>query len=100
MIFTEKTSRIAHFCHAKGRHAPNFAEKTFAYTLKTAKFAKVFSLKSFPLYGRQLLRMCSSKVVAACIFNELQAVCLFLASDGASTCADHFTSGKKYQFSK
>ena len=30
---------------------PNFAEKTFANSLKTAKFAKVFSLESFPLYG-------------------------------------------------
>ena len=30
---------------------PNFAEKTFANRHKTAKFAKVFSLKSFPLYG-------------------------------------------------
>ena len=28
-----------------------FAEKTFAYSHKTAKFVKVFSLKSFPLYG-------------------------------------------------
>ena len=44
-------SRIAHFCHVKGRHTPNFAEKTFVYSHKTAKFAEVFSLKSFPLYG-------------------------------------------------
>ena len=29
----------------------NFAEKTFANSHKTAKFAKVFSLESFPLYG-------------------------------------------------
>ena len=28
-----------------------FVEKTFANSHKTAKFAKVFSLKSFPLYG-------------------------------------------------
>ena len=40
--------------------------------------------------------MRSLKVVAACIFNELQAVSLFLAFDGASTRTDHFTSGKKY----
>ena len=46
-----KLSRIARFCRAKGRHAPNFAEKTFAYSHKTAKFAKVFSLESFLLYG-------------------------------------------------
>ena len=43
------------------------------------------------------MRMHGSKVVAACIFNELQAVDLFLAFDGASTRTDHFTSGKKYR---
>ena len=30
---------------------PNFVKKTFANSLKTAKFAKVFSLESFLLYG-------------------------------------------------
>ena len=44
-----KLSRIVCFCSAKGCHAPDFAEKTFAYSHKTAKFAKVF--ESFPLYG-------------------------------------------------
>ena len=29
---------------------PNFAEKTVANSHKSAKFVKVFSLKSFPLY--------------------------------------------------
>ena len=46
-----KLSRTARFCRAKGCHAPNFAEKTFVCSHKTAKFAKVFSLESFPLYG-------------------------------------------------
>ena len=41
--------------------------------------------------------MRGSKVVAACIFNELQAVGLFLAFDGASTRTHPFTSGKKYR---
>ena len=41
--------------------------------------------------------MRSSKVVSACIFNELQAVGLFLAFGGVSTRTDHFTSGKKYR---
>ena len=41
--------------------------------------------------------MRGSKVVAACIFNKLQAVGLFLAFDGASTRTDPFTSGKKYR---
>ena len=31
--------------------AYNFAEKTFTNWLQTAKFAKVFSLKGFSLYG-------------------------------------------------
>ena len=41
--------------------------------------------------------MRGSKVVAARIFNKLQAVSLFLAFDGASTRTDPFTSGKKYR---
>ena len=40
--------------------------------------------------------MRGSKVVVACIFNELQTVGLFLTFDGASTCTDPFTSGKNY----
>ena len=32
---------------------PNFAEKTFTDGSQTLKSAKVFSLESFPLYGRQ-----------------------------------------------
>ena len=43
--------------------------------------------------------MRGSKVVAACIFNELQAVGQFLAFDGASTRTNPFTSGKKYRMS-
>ena len=46
-----KLSRIARFCSAKGHHTPNFVEKTFPYSRKTAKFTKVFSLKSFLLYS-------------------------------------------------
>ena len=46
-----KLSWIAHFCRAKECHAQNFAEKTFAYSHKTTKFTKVFSLESFLLYG-------------------------------------------------
>ena len=40
--------------------------------------------------------MRSTKVVAACIFNELQAAGLFLALDGTSTRIDPSTSGRKY----
>ena len=41
--------------------------------------------------------MRGSKVIAACIFNELQAVGPFRAFDGASTHTDPFTSVKKYR---
>ena len=34
---------------------PNFTEKTFANSHKTVKFAKVFSLESFPLYDMSRL---------------------------------------------
>ena len=33
---------------------PNFAEKTFADGYQTSKSTKIFSLESFPLYGKQL----------------------------------------------
>jgi len=52
ILFSQrKFSQIARFCHTKECHVPNFAEKTFANSYKTAKFAKVFSLKGFLLYG-------------------------------------------------
>ena len=41
--------------------------------------------------------MCSTKVVAACIFNKLLAAGLFLALDGTSMCTDPSTSGRKYR---
>ena len=57
-IMQRKILHIACFCHAKGCHAPNFAEKTFAYSYKTAKFmTKVLSLKSFLLYGMRHMHM-------------------------------------------
>ena len=46
-----KRSRIAPFSCANGCHAPKFREITFTNSHKTTKFAKVFSLESFPLYG-------------------------------------------------
>ena len=39
---------------------PNFTEKTFANSHKTGKFAKVFSLESFPLYTVVVVRMPST----------------------------------------
>ena len=39
------------FAVPKDTTPPNFAEKTFANSHKTTKFAKVFSLESFLLYS-------------------------------------------------
>ena len=47
--------------------------------------------------NRTLLHMRDSKIVAAGIFNELQAVGPFLAFDSASTRTEPFTSGKNYR---
>ena len=49
------------------------------------------------LEDRQLLCMCSTMVVAACIFNKLQAAGLFLAQDSTNTHIDPSTSGRKYR---
>ena len=54
------------------------------------------TLSQQDLEDRQLLRMCSTKVVAACIFNKLQAAGLFLALDDTSMRIDPSTSGIKY----
>ena len=50
-IFAEKTFADCSLLQRQKMPRPNFAEKTFAYSHKTAKFTKVFSLTSFPLYG-------------------------------------------------
>ena len=47
----EKFRRFLTFAAPKNAMTPNFAEKTFKNSHKTVKFVKVFSLKSFPLYG-------------------------------------------------
>ena len=48
---SEKHSRIAHFCRAKGCHIPNFLQRKLMNSQKNAKFTKVFSFESFPLCG-------------------------------------------------
>ena len=49
--FEEENFRGLSLCRAKGHHTPNFVEKTFRNSHKTAKFAKVFSLeKYFQIY--------------------------------------------------
>ena len=50
-IFVEKTHRLLTFAALKDTTLPNFKEKSFANSHKTAKFAKIFSLESFPLYN-------------------------------------------------
>ena len=46
-----KLSRIVTFAAPKDATLSNFTEKTFANSHKNAKFVKVFSLESFPLYS-------------------------------------------------
>ena len=52
-IFAEKThaEKTHAFAAPKDATPQKFAEKTFACSHKTANFAKVSSLKSFPLYS-------------------------------------------------
>ena len=50
--FSRKLLQIVSFCCANRCHAPKISQKiTFTNSHKTAKFAKVFSLESLPLYG-------------------------------------------------
>ena len=50
-IFAEKTFADCSLAVPKDTTPPNFTEKMFADSHKTVKFAKVFSLESFLLYG-------------------------------------------------
>ena len=52
-----------------GATLPNFAEKIFVKSHKTSKFAKVFSLESFPLYGMQMLRKRSMFLPNKCAYK-------------------------------
>ena len=47
----ENFCRLLAFSPPKSTMLPNFVEKTFANSYKTAKFARVFSFDSFPPYG-------------------------------------------------
>ena len=47
----ENFRRLFTFAMPKDATPPNFAEKTFENSHKSAKFAKVFFLESFLLYG-------------------------------------------------
>ena len=50
-IWEKNFRRLLTFVAPKDATPPSFAEKTFANRHKTAKFTKVFSLESFPLYS-------------------------------------------------
>ena len=68
---------LVFFCRAKGCHAPNFAEKTFAYSNKTVKFVKVSPSKGFryrvfdPLQSLKLSSACRSNNTTSCACNRL-----------------------------
>ena len=47
----ENIHRLLAFAVPKDAMPPNFVEKTFVNSYKNVKFVKVFSLKSFLLYG-------------------------------------------------
>ena len=53
-IFVQKNLADCLLVPLKDATPPYFAEKTFANSHKTSKFAKVFFLKSFKLYGISL----------------------------------------------
>ena len=56
--FSRKLLQIVSFCCANRCHAPKISQKiTFTISHKIAKFTKVFSLESFPLYSMLVLKM-------------------------------------------
>ena len=55
----ENLQGLLAFATPKDATAPNFAEKTFTNSHKTAKFTKVFYLESFPLYGISVVSIIS-----------------------------------------
>ena len=58
-------------CTAKGCHTPNFIKKkTFANGHKTSKFAQVFSLKSFLLYGIMRRQDCLDYIMTSWLHHS------------------------------
>ena len=56
---------------------PNFTEKTFTNSHKTTKSSKVFSLESFPLYGRKILHLLLLHTFCLCYSDHISQVFLF-----------------------
>ena len=61
---------------------PNFAEKTFADGSQTSKSAKVFSFKSFPLYGN--VREICSKIYNCSVNLHRRGRCEMVIEAGMS----------------
>ena len=62
MIVAVKAFMDCSLMPSKDTTRPNFAETTFVNSHKTSKFPKVFSLKSFLLYGTLVDRRGSSYI--------------------------------------
>ena len=62
------------FAAPKDATPPNFTEKTFANSHKTAKSAKVFSLESFLLYSRKILRLLLLHTFCLCYSDHISQV--------------------------
>ena len=69
-ILWRKCSRIAHLCRTKEHLTPKFCKKISMNRHKTAKFVKVFSLESFPQYGRQFAPLCNFPVLCFAILSS------------------------------
>ena len=82
-----KTQRYLWFPRRSKSHRPLGFNVRGIYTIANLLSNKTVYVSH--LEDRQLLHMRSSKVVAMCIFNTLQAAGLFLVLDG--------TSGRKYR---
>ena len=64
------------FAVPKNAMPPNFVEKTFANSHKIMKFAKVFSRKSFTLYGIRatLKSRLRSDIISAVTVSKLKSL--------------------------
>ena len=65
-IFQRNFRKLLAFAVPKDTMPPNFTEETFVNSHETAKFVKVFSLESFPLYS--ILIDLSNEITAAKAF--------------------------------
>ena len=66
---------------------PNFMEKTFANSHKTTKFAKVFSLESFLLYG--IIQILLEMILISASIHRVFVIDRFLYSTSEFTVSPH-----------